>query len=111
MKKAQMRVVAGSLLVLMAVVALSGWTWYETRTDAEAVAVDPVVAIAPYKILPDGELVFEADYKRISEVTDQEIAVLLAPLPLADCGSGGVAGVGGACCSTSLNGVAVQAAN
>lgn len=101
-----MRFVAGFLLVLLAVIALAGWRWYETRTDAEAGAVDPVVAIAPYKILPGGELVFEMNYKRISEVTDEEIALFLkAPAP-ADCGD---SPVGGACCSTSLNTVAVQA--
>jgi hypothetical protein len=108
MKKARMRVVASALLVLMAVIALSGWTWYETRAHAEAVVADPVVQIAPYKILPDGALVFEANYKRISEVTDQEIAVFLAPPPPVDCGS---SGVNGSCCSTSLNGVTVQAQN
>jgi len=92
------------LLVLIAVAFLAGWTWQETHKSAATAAEDPLVVVAPYKILPSGEFVFELDQKRLSLVTDEEISRLLAPPPLVECGS---SRLGGNCCNTSVNAVPV----
>ena len=109
MKNFRVTMLVGSLLGLLAVVVVAGWTWHEAQGAAQPMASAAqqmptpntvVITAAPFKYAPDGRVLFEPDYRPIAQVTNEQLSMILSQ-ESETCGL-----VAGSCC-TPVTGSAV----